>query len=60
MSAETSQQEDREKKVVRRQLQDIETDLEKLIRRLSGVQALNEASYLRKAVAEVKKAMRSL
>lgn len=60
MSIDTSEQENREKVAALRELKKIQSDLDRLIGRLSNVQALNEASYLRKAVTEVKKAMRTL
>lgn len=52
--------EDRKKKEIARELKTIQQDLERLVVKLNGEQALNEASYLRKAVAEIKKAMRTL
>jgi hypothetical protein len=55
-----SEQEKREKLNAFRELKVINADLEKLVVRLSSVQALNEASYLRKAVVEIKKVMRTL
>lgn len=57
---EKSEQENREKTAALRELKSINADLEKLVVKLSNVQALNEASYLRKAVAEIKRAMRTL
>lgn len=53
-------QESKEKKLVLRDLKQIQQDLERLIVKLSGVEALNEASYLRKAVTEIKRASRTL
>lgn len=55
-----SEQENREKLAALRELKAINADLEKLVIKLSNVQALNEASYLRKAAAEIKRAMRTL
>ena len=55
-----SEQENREKMAALRELKSINADLEKLVVKLSNVGALNEASYLRKAAAEIKKAMRTL
>ena len=55
-----SEQENREKMAALRELKAINADLEKLVIKLSNVQALNEASYLRKASAEIKRAMRTL
>lgn len=52
--------EDRKKKEIARELKTIQQDLERLVVKLNGEQALNEASYLRKAVAEIKRAMRTL
>lgn len=57
---EKSEQENREKTAALRELKSINADLEKLVVKLSNVQALNEASYLRKAIAEIKRAMRTL
>jgi hypothetical protein len=54
------EQENREKLAALRKLKSINADLEKLVVKLSSVQAINEASYLRKAVAEIKRAMRTL
>ena len=57
---ERSEQENREKLAALRELKAINAELERLVVRLSSVQALNEASYLRKAAAEIKRAMRTL
>ncbi len=53
-------QENREKQLAARELKQVQYELERLIVRLTGVQAMNEASYLRKAVAEIKRASRTL
>ena len=55
-----SEQENREKMAALRELKSINADLERLVVRLSSIQALNEASYIRKAAAEIKRAMRTL
>ena len=55
-----SEQEIREKQALLRELKAINASLEKMIVRLTPMQALNEASYLRKAAAEIKRAMRTL
>ena len=52
--------ESKEKQEISRELKDMQRDLEKLVVRLSNAQAMNEASYLRKAVAEIKRAQRTL
>lgn len=54
------EQENREKQLAARELKQMQYELERLIVRLTGVQAMNEASYLRKAVAEIKRASRTL
>ena len=54
------EQENREKQLAARELKQMQYELERLIVRLTGVQAMNEASYLRKAVSEIKKAQRML
>lgn len=54
------EQENREKQLAARELKQVQYELERLIVRLTGVQAMNEASYLRKAVAEIKRASRTL
>lgn len=51
---------DRKKKEIAKELRAIHQDLERLVVKLTGEQALNEASYLRKAAAEIKRAMRTL
>ena len=50
----------KEKQLISRELKDIQRDLEKLVVRLSNVEAMNEATYLRKAAAEIKRATRTL
>jgi len=50
----------KEKQMISKELKDIQRDLEKLVVRLSNAEAMNEASYLRKAVAEIKRATRTL
>ena len=54
------EQENREKQLSSRELKQIQYELERLVVRLTGVQAMNEASYLRKAIAEIKRAQRTL
>lgn len=51
---------DRKKKEIAKELRAIHQDLERLVVKLNSEQALNEASYLRKAAAEIKRAMRAL
>lgn len=51
---------DRKKKEIARELKGVQHELERLVVKLTAEQALNEASYLRKAVAEIKRAMRTL
>ena len=51
---------DRKKKEIAKELRAIHQDLERLVVKLNSEQALNEASYLRKAAAEIKRAMRTL
>jgi predicted PhzF superfamily epimerase YddE/YHI9 len=58
--SEKSEQEIREKQTMLRELKAINTNLEKLVVRLTSMQSLNEASYLRKAVTEIKRSMRTL
>ena len=52
--------ESKEKKLVARDLRRAQQDLERMVVRLSNSGALNEASYLRKAITEIKKAVRTL
>jgi hypothetical protein len=58
--SEKSEQEIREKQAILRELKTVSTNLEKLVVRLTSMQSLNEASYLRKAVTEIKRSMRTL
>jgi len=51
---------DRKKKEIAGELKGVQQALERLVVKLTAEQALNEASYLRKAVAEIKRAMRTL
>lgn len=55
-----SDSDDRKKKELARELKSIQHELERMVVRFTAEQALNEASYLRKAIADIKRAIRSL